>query len=99
MQHVKTSWGNVAEWYDELVEGEGTYQKDVILPNILRLLDSKKDETILDLGCGQGFFAREFTKKGARVIGVDVAPELIALAKKMCRMLRFTFLLPIRFHL
>ncbi len=86
-----TSWGNVAEWYDDLLEadppaGGGTYQKDVILPNIVRLLDSPpaggKGETILDVGCGQGFFAREFLKKGANVIGVDVALELIALAKK-----------------
>lgn len=79
---MKTSWDNVAEWYDEFLEGEQTYQKEVILPNLLRLLAIRKGETILDVGCGQGFFAREFVKKGARVIGVDVAPELIALAKK-----------------
>lgn len=72
----------MAQWYDGLLEGEGTYQKDVILPNIVRLLGLNKSETILDVGCGQGFFAREFTKKGTHVIGADVAPELIALAKK-----------------
>ncbi|MDO8581843.1 MAG: class I SAM-dependent methyltransferase [bacterium] len=91
---IKTSWGNVAKWYDDLVEGEGTYQKDVILPNIVRLLALKKSlprtgverlvrgETVLDVGCGQGFFVREFLKTGAKIIGVDVAPELIAFAKK-----------------
>ncbi|MBI4281536.1 class I SAM-dependent methyltransferase [Candidatus Uhrbacteria bacterium] len=82
MANQQTSWGGVADWYDGLIEGEGTYQKDVILPNIVRLLNPKKGETILDVGCGQGFFAREFAKMGANVIGVDVAPELIALAKK-----------------
>lgn len=82
MSKPQTSWGNVAEWYDGLLESEGTYQKDVILPNIVRLLDSKKGETILDVGCGQGFFAREFVKTGAQVIGVDVALELVAIAKK-----------------
>lgn len=82
MKPTKTSWGNVAEWYDGLLEGEGTYQKDVILPNIVRLLDAKKGDVVLDVACGQGFFAREFAKTGARVIGVDVASELITFAKK-----------------
>jgi len=61
MNKKDTSWGKVADWYDELLEEKtGTYQTEVILPNILRLLDLKKGETILDLACGQGFFSREF---------------------------------------
>lgn len=78
----KTSWGKVANWYDGLVENEGSYQKSLILPNLLRLIDLKKKEVILDLACGQGFFAREFAKLGAKVIGVDISPELINIAKQ-----------------
>ena len=60
-----TSWGGVAGWYHSLLEHEGgTYQKTVILPNILRLLNIARGEAILDLACGQGFFSREFHKKG-----------------------------------
>lgn len=78
-----TSWGHVADWYHEMLETQpGTYQKEVILPNLLRLLAIKEGETILDLACGQGFFAREFWKQGARVIGVDISKELIALARE-----------------
>lgn len=69
-----TSWGK------SFVVGE--YQKELILPNLLRLLEIKKGEVILDIGCGPGFFANEFAKKGAKVIGVDVAKDLIELAKK-----------------
>ncbi|MEK7084251.1 MAG: methyltransferase domain-containing protein, partial [Patescibacteria group bacterium] len=73
-----TSWGNVAEWYDDLLETEkDTYQSAVILPNLLRLLSVKKGQKILDLACGQGFFSRAFAKEGASVTGVDVAEELI----------------------
>lgn len=78
----KTSWGKVANWYDSLVENEDSYQRRLILPNLLRLIDLKKGDVILDLACGQGFFAREFVKLGAKVIGVDVSNELIAIAKK-----------------
>ena len=61
----------------------GGYQKDVILPNIIRLISIKKSEAVLDLGCGTGSFSREFAAKGAKVIGVDVSPTLIEAAQKI----------------
>jgi ubiquinone/menaquinone biosynthesis C-methylase UbiE len=76
-----TSWGEVGEWYDDLLKAPGTYQRELILPNLIRLLELSKDDTVLDLACGQGFFSRAFAEKVSRVIGVDMAPELIQLAK------------------
>ncbi len=78
----ETSWDTVADWYHDLLKAEGTYQKEVILPNLLRVLELKAGETVLDLACGEGFFAREFSKKGVRVIGLDAAKKLIEIAKK-----------------
>lgn len=77
-----TSWGKVAKWYDELLEGQDTYQEQVIKPNLLRILNIKNGEEILDVGCGQGFFAREIAKLGGKVVGVDVGSELIKIAKE-----------------
>lgn len=82
MNQSKTSWGKVAGWYDKLLKEEGTYQKEIILPNLTRLVDAKKGETVLDIACGQGFFAREFNKTGARVVGADISKELLAIARK-----------------
>jgi ubiquinone/menaquinone biosynthesis C-methylase UbiE len=78
----KTSWGGVAKWYDDLVEAKGTYQSDLILPNLLRLVAPTKGDKILDIACGQGFFSRAFAEKGAAVAGVDISAELIAIARK-----------------
>ena len=85
----KTSWGNVAEWYDDLIEKEGTYQREVVLPNLLRLLAPAKVDTILDIACGQGFFSREIANAvekaqgvgHGKVIGFDISAELIQVAK------------------
>ncbi|HEY4511698.1 MAG TPA: class I SAM-dependent methyltransferase [Candidatus Paceibacterota bacterium] len=83
MKKRDTSWEHVALWYDDLLEHkEGTYQKEVILPNLLRLLTPSKGQTILDLACGQGFFSREFHKAGATVIGTDLSKELVEIARK-----------------
>lgn len=77
-----TSWGKVAGWYDEHLTSDDTYHKKVLLPNILRLVDPKKDETIVDIACGQGYFTEALSTKGATLIGVDISEELIAIARK-----------------
>lgn len=79
---LETSWGGVANWYHDTVEEKGSYQRDLILPNLLRLLDIKKGETVLDLACGEGFFSRRFNRLGAKVVASDISKELIAIARK-----------------
>jgi ubiquinone/menaquinone biosynthesis C-methylase UbiE len=77
-----TSWGNVAAWYTNYLKDEDNYQSQVILPQLLRVLEIKKGQKILDLACGSGFFSEVIHAHGAQVVGVDIARELIALAKQ-----------------
>lgn len=78
---IKTSWDGVADWYDDLLEqNPDSFQKNVLMPNLIRIVDPKKGITILDLACGQGYFSRAFAANGAKVIGYDISKELIALA-------------------
>lgn len=76
-----TSWDDSAEWYDRMLAGEGTYQRELILPNLMRMMAIRRGEIVLDLACGQGFFAREFAAAGATVLGVDSSTKLIEIAK------------------
>jgi ubiquinone/menaquinone biosynthesis C-methylase UbiE len=78
-----TSWGNVSSWYDAHLQGEKkTYHDTIVYPNILRLLGNMHGKAVLDLACGQGIFSHRLAREGARVIGVDMASELISIAKK-----------------
>ncbi|MFA4954656.1 MAG: class I SAM-dependent methyltransferase [Patescibacteria group bacterium] len=86
---TKTAWNKSAEWYDEYLEAGDSYQARVILPSLLRLLRLRRDEKILDLACGQGFFAREFASAGAQVTGADAAENLIKLAQQKNPDLKF----------
>lgn len=81
-ENKKTSWGRVASWYDELLAQEGTYQKELILPHLRRLMNIQKGAHVLDLACGPGFFSNAFAALGAEVTGVDISKELIARAEK-----------------
>ncbi len=54
-----------------------------IQPGVRRVLEMLKgDESILDLGCGNGEFARELAKRGHRgpYLGVDFSPPLLQAA-------------------
>jgi len=79
----ETSWGSVATWYDKHLETSGdTYHEKVVYPNVLRLLGEIKGKHILDLACGQGQFSDILAGFGAKVTGIDIAKELIAIAEK-----------------
>lgn len=79
----ETSWGHVAHWYHEHISDDDTYHEKVIKPNLLRVLGDVRGRHVLDLACGEGFFSRALHALGARVTGVDIAPELIQIAKKL----------------
>ena len=83
-----TSWGSVADWYDDSIEREGSYHRDLILPNLLRLVTAKSGEKIIDIACGQGFFSRELARVGAITTGADISPELIAIGRERSKDLK-----------
>src|SRR5678816_478355 len=79
----RTDWGGVAEWYDRLVGDEGSeYHREVVHPGMLRLLAAQAGESVLDVACGQGVLCRLLHEKGAQVLGVDAAAELIRAARQ-----------------
>ncbi len=50
---------------------------------LIRWLDAKPGERILDIGCGDGYFSRMIADQGAHVVGIDInLPMLDAAAKR-----------------
>jgi trans-aconitate methyltransferase len=48
---------------------------------VLELLQVRKSERVLDLGCGDGALTIRLTESGAEVVGVDGSTELVAAAR------------------
>jgi ubiquinone/menaquinone biosynthesis C-methylase UbiE len=79
---AKTDWGNVADWYDQLVGESGSeFHREVVLPGVLKLLKPEPNQKILDLACGQGVLCRILAERGVEATGVDGARELIESAR------------------
>ena len=78
----QTSWGKEASWYRDHLEADDTYHAKVILPNLMRMVGPNKGMHILEIGCGEGYFARAFVEQGATVTACDISPELIRLGEE-----------------
>lgn len=82
---TNTSWSKVGKWYNKLVGASGHYYHEhIILPKLKKLLPIKPGDKVLDLGCGQGVYARSLPK-GVDYLGLDLGKSLIEEAKKLDR--------------
>jgi len=50
-------------------------------PYIFQIIGDPKGKVICDLGCGNGYMARIFAQKGAKVFASDISEDLIEIAK------------------
>jgi SAM-dependent methyltransferase len=75
-------WNANARWWDDRIGGGNDFQTLLIEPATERLLDVSGTDTILDVGCGAGRFARRMASLGARVVGIDTSTEFIARARE-----------------
>lgn len=78
-----SGWDPVASWYDGWVGKDGSeHHRKLAIPAVMKLLDPKKGEHIIDIGCGQGVLAPYIHKTGAKYTGVDVSDRLLQAAEK-----------------
>ena len=76
------------EQYDSIAEAyrdsrQLAFRDAIERPTIARMLGDVRGKTILDMGCGDGFYTRYLKRAGAReVTGVDISGEMIRLAEE-----------------
>jgi ubiquinone/menaquinone biosynthesis C-methylase UbiE len=95
MPQVARFWNDIAGDFDKIYTGDKSrigraldkwLRKDIYqrLEWVMQKSGDVKGKTICDIGCGSGRFVTEFAKRGAaHVTGVDVAPEMLKLAKAL----------------
>ena len=74
-------YANIAEAYR--LSKQEPFREFIESPSLQSVLGDVKNLNIIDLACGDGFYARQFKAQGARrVVGVDLSPEMIGLARQ-----------------
>ncbi len=75
------SWDAAAD--DWIAHADASdYQNLFLQPRMLSLVGEVSGTRLLDLGCGEGSYARELARRGARVTGVDGSATLIDAARR-----------------
>lgn len=75
-------WNGNAIWWDDRIGDGNEFQTQLIEPATERLLHPGPGDTILDIACGAGRFARRMADLGARVVAFDQSEQFIARARE-----------------
>ncbi|HTK89581.1 MAG TPA: class I SAM-dependent methyltransferase, partial [Verrucomicrobiae bacterium] len=77
-ESVLASWNRVADAYAHgQASGIDYYRYEFFGPAQLAVCGEVVGREILDVGCGNGYFARALARRGARVAGIDISPRMI----------------------
>ncbi|MFJ3790591.1 class I SAM-dependent methyltransferase [Kitasatospora sp. NPDC090091] len=78
---AKASYDTVAEDYQERIGGE-LADKPVDRALLGAVLEEAAGGPVADLGCGPGHVAAWLAEQGAEVVGIDLSPGMVAVARR-----------------
>src|ERR1700728_3262798 len=67
-------------WNPETYGRDGAFVHE-LAGGVVEWLAAQPGEVILDLGCGDGQLTQRIAASGARVLGVDSSPQMVAAAR------------------
>src|SRR5947209_19955667 len=80
-EETRSIWDQNASFWDDRM-GEGNdFQRILIGPASERLLNLQPGETMLEIACGNGVFARRMAQLGVHVIATDFSSQLLERAR------------------
>jgi SAM-dependent methyltransferase len=82
-EEVARYWDQNADlWADHVRKGWDYYREHFNNPAMLRFIGDLNGKTALDAGCGEGYNTRLLARAGARMVGIDISPRMIDLARQ-----------------
>ncbi len=75
-------WNSIAEWWDDAIGDGNDFQTVLIEPATERMLELQPGETVLDVACGAGRFARRMADLSADVVAIDQSERFINRARR-----------------
>lgn len=78
-----TPWDKAADWWNSEAGDNGIWHQQYdIDPIVFEILGDVKNKKIIEIGCGNGYFARLLAGKGAKITAVDLSSKLLSFAEK-----------------
>lgn len=80
-RYVRRLFGTIADRYDFITRFLSFGRDRAWKIRLIELATVRPDARVLDLACGTGDIAFEAARRGARVVGLDITPRMIELAR------------------
>ncbi|MBL7741382.1 MAG: class I SAM-dependent methyltransferase [Chitinophagaceae bacterium] len=82
-QDIIQSWqANAGNWIQIIEDGGIPSRKLATNKAIIEAVCADKPASVFDIGCGEGWLAKELAERGIAVTGADIIPALIESAKE-----------------
>jgi SAM-dependent methyltransferase len=82
VREVRDFWDRVAADWEIQVGDDGDVNRRLNSDPVLwRFAGDIVGRDVLDAGCGTGYLSRKLAREGARVVGVDLSPKMVDLAR------------------
>jgi ubiquinone/menaquinone biosynthesis C-methylase UbiE len=78
---VLNAYEQMAVSYDRMIDFK-PHNAHYDRPNTLSMMEEVEGKLILDAACGPGKYAEILIEKGAKVVGFDLSPKMVELARK-----------------
>ncbi len=82
MNQIAQVWDDIAGWWDEQIQDGDSFQRNLIFPNIKKILKIQPGNSILDIGCGNGALIRFLYQEQVKFVGADYSKTFIERANK-----------------
>lgn len=97
-EKVKSTFESYAGRFDQIYESaehksplsrwiDNRFRKSMYgrFQETLQNLSTNDIQSILDVGCGSGRYCVEYLRMGKKVVGIDVASEMLKIAERVCK--------------
>ncbi|MDT0381313.1 methyltransferase domain-containing protein [Streptomyces sp. DSM 42041] len=86
LEYIREHFGsNTALFTQQMTHNVYRENPEPLIDHLLRCLDLNGTESVLDLGCGNGFILRDVVSRlrhGGRAVAMDISPAMLELAQR-----------------
>jgi 2-polyprenyl-3-methyl-5-hydroxy-6-metoxy-1,4-benzoquinol methylase len=74
-------YNEFAKEYEKAIS-DNIYNANLERPSLISMLPKLKGKSVLDLGCGPGFYSEHLVNAGAKVTAIDASSKMVDIVRK-----------------